>query len=79
MCVAVPGKVVSIERGSGPTLPALVETGHDTHTVDLMMVPDASIGDYVITHSGFAVRIIAESEALEARRLLGIVDEPPVA
>ncbi|MCL4415890.1 MAG: HypC/HybG/HupF family hydrogenase formation chaperone [Actinobacteria bacterium] len=31
--------------------------------VDITLVPDAKIGDYVIVHAGFAIQIIDEKEA----------------
>lgn len=35
----------------------------------LAMVPDAKIGDYVLLHTGFAIQILDEHEALETLKL----------
>jgi hydrogenase maturation factor len=43
--------------------------------VDLIMVPDVSIGDYVVVHSGYAIDVIPRDRAVETIRLLG-VEEP---
>jgi len=72
MCVAAPGRVVSVSDGRGPMRPGLVELADgDVQEIDLAMVPDAGVGDYVITHSGFAVRRVDEEAAMAAYRLLG--------
>jgi hydrogenase expression/formation protein HypC len=73
MCVAVPGRVVSLSEGRSPSRPALVEFGSgDIREVDLAMLPDAGIGDYVITHSGFAIRTVSEMSAAEAYQRLSV-------
>lgn len=71
MCVAVPGRVVSISRGTGGSRPALVAyPGGTEKQVDLAMVPEADVDDYVVTHSGFAISVITEEEADTTMRLL---------
>lgn len=71
MCVAMPAKIISIGQAEGPSLPARVAfaTGSELD-VDLAMVPEATIGDHVIVHSGFAVSRLSEPAAAEALRLL---------
>lgn len=68
MCVAVPGRVVSIEPGSRT---AVVSYEAREQAVDLTMTPHASVGDWVIAHSGFAVRVVTAADAAETLRLLG--------
>jgi hydrogenase expression/formation protein HypC len=63
MCLAIPGKIVSIE-GEDPFL----RTGRVDFTgvikqVNLAYVPEAKIGDYVLVHVGFAINTIDEAEA----------------
>ena len=59
MCVAMPGRVLSIEARDGRSIPSLVDLGDgQVHRVDLVMVPDAVVGDYVTVHSGFAIAIV---------------------
>jgi hydrogenase expression/formation protein HypC len=40
--------------------------------VDLIMVPDVAVGDYVVVHSGYAIEVIPSDRALETMRLLGL-------
>lgn len=73
MCVAVPGRVVSISDGPAPSRPGLVEFGPgDVREIDLAMLPDAVVGDYVITHSGFAIRKVSEEHGLTAYRPISL-------
>lgn len=54
MCLAVPGKILEIsETMSGRV--ARVQFGGITRPVQLDFVPEAGIGDYVVTHVGFAI------------------------
>jgi hydrogenase expression/formation protein HypC len=65
MCLAVPGKIVSIE-GSEPILRCgKVNFGGIMKQINLAYVPEAKIGDYVLVHVGFAISIIDEAEAQE--------------
>ena len=64
MCLAVPGKIVAIE---GTT--ASVDFGGVTRDVDLTLVPEASSGDYVLVHAGFAIQLMDEAEAEETLNL----------
>ena len=49
---------LSIGERSGPSLPAKVAFGEVERDIDLAMVPDAAVGDQVITHSGYAIRVV---------------------
>ncbi len=62
MCLAVPGKIVSME---GEELNRLgkVSFGGIIKEVNLAYVPEAKIGDYVIVHVGFALSILDQEEA----------------
>jgi len=63
MCLAVPGKIVSIE-GDDPILrSARVSFGGVIKQVNLAYVPEAKIGDWVLVHVGFALNTIDEEEA----------------
>ncbi len=63
MCLAVPGKIVSIE-GDDPILRSgRVDFSGIIKQVNLAYVPEASVGDYVLVHVGFAINIIDEAEA----------------
>ncbi len=63
MCLAVPGKIVSIE-GDDPVLRSgRIDFGGIKKQVSLAYVPEAKIGDYVLVHVGFAISIVDEAEA----------------
>jgi hydrogenase expression/formation protein HypC len=65
MCLAVPGKIESIE-GDDPLLrTGKVRFGGIIKQVHLGCVPEATIGDYVLVHVGVALSTIDEKEAAE--------------
>jgi hydrogenase expression/formation protein HypC len=74
MCLAVPGRVLEIKDQQG-TRVAVVDLGGVVRDVNLAMVPDVAAGDYLVAHSGFAVRRMSEAEALETARLLDEMGE----
>ena len=66
MCLTTPGQIVKID-GSTPDLrTAEVDFGIALRTVNLVLTPEARVGDFVIVHAGFATRRLAEEEAREA-------------
>jgi hydrogenase expression/formation protein HypC len=69
MCLAIPGKVMEIDRAVSPVM-GEVEFAGIRRTVCLDWLPDARVGDYVIVHVGFAISRIDEREALETLQLL---------
>jgi hydrogenase expression/formation protein HypC len=60
MCVAVPGRIISIGSPSTALVPAQVAFPDRTLEVNLIMLPDAAVGDHVIVHSGYAIRVTSE-------------------
>lgn len=69
MCLAIPGRVVSIE-GEDELRMARVDFGGVTREACLAYVPEAQIGDYVLVHVGFAIATVDEQAAQEALDLL---------
>jgi len=69
MCIAVPGKVVSI---SGQR--AKVDFSGNIVEADVRLV-DAKIGDYVLVHAGFAIEVMKKDEGDELSALLREVEE----
>jgi hydrogenase expression/formation protein HypC len=64
MCLAIPGKVISIDSEADPTLrTAKVDFGGVRKEVSLAFTPDANPGDYVLVHVGFALSVVNEEEA----------------
>jgi len=49
---------------------ATVEVGGVERRVSTLMVPDLQLGDYVITHAGFALHKVEEADALASIDLL---------
>ena len=68
MCLAIPGKVMNIDRSVEPTM-GNVSFGGVQKQVCLEWVPDVKIGEYVIVHVGFAISTMDEEEALETLKL----------
>jgi hydrogenase expression/formation protein HypC len=64
MCLAVPGKILSIE-GQDFARTARVSFGGIVKEVSLAYVPEANVGDYAIVHVGFAISLVDEKEALQ--------------
>jgi hydrogenase expression/formation protein HypC len=64
MCLAVPGRVLSIAEVDG-TLMADVDFGGVRKNVCLQYIPDAAIGEYVVVHVGFAIQRLDEASARE--------------
>ncbi|AHB14042.1 HypC/HybG/HupF family hydrogenase formation chaperone [Dehalococcoides mccartyi] len=60
MCLAVPAKIISVEDGV-----AEVDLNGTTYKASLMLTPEAKEGDYVLLHTGYAIQVIDEKDALE--------------
>lgn len=69
MCLALPGKIVSISRDED-LLMGDVDFSGLRKKVCLAYTPEAAIGDYVIVHVGFAISILDEKEAKSTLDLL---------
>ena len=65
MCLAIPMKVVKIEGSNG-----IVELVGVKKEINLGLLDDVKIGEYVIVHAGFAIQKIDEKEARETISLL---------
>jgi hydrogenase expression/formation protein HypC len=75
MCLAVPGKVLSIADEEPLQRTGRVSFGGIVKEVNLACVPEAKIGDYVIVHVGFALSTVDESEAGRVFDFLREMDE----
>ena len=65
MCLAIPGKIKSIESEDGIIRKAKVVFGHIIKDAFLDMIPEAQEGDYVLVHAGVAINMVDETEALK--------------
>ena len=79
MCLAIPGKIIEINAPLDETFRAgKISFGGITKEVNLCMVPDAQINDYVLVHVGVAISKIDEEEAaktLDYLRQIGELEE----
>jgi len=64
MCLAVPGRIVSIRDDDPPEVRrAKADFGGIQREICLAYTPEAKIGDYVLVHVGFALNVVDEAEA----------------
>ena len=69
MCIAIPGKIASIEGGKGK-----VEFSGNLVDVNLGLI-DAKIGDYVLVHAGCALEVMEKDKAEELMDLFRELEE----
>ena len=72
MCLAIPGKIKSIEAKVGHMRMGKVDIGGIVKEVNLQLVPDAVEEDYVLIHVGVAISIVDEAEA---KRTLAFLEQ----
>jgi hydrogenase expression/formation protein HypC len=77
MCLAVPGKIISIkpvDEGQGPAELGVVDFQGSRIEIGLQLTPDAKEGDWVLVHAGFALEILDEKEARETWEYLQMAE-----
>ncbi|MFN7950737.1 MAG: HypC/HybG/HupF family hydrogenase formation chaperone [bacterium] len=75
MCLAVPGRIVSIEGDDAWMRSGRVDFAGVVKPVNLVCVPEAKVGDYVLVHVGIALNTIDEAQALEVFAYLKTMGE----
>ena len=76
MCLAIPGKIISILDGATPIeRTGRVSFGGIVKEISLAYVPEAVVDDYVIVHVGFALSKVDEEEAGRVFEYLKEMDE----
>lgn len=73
MCLAIPGKVLEIDRTVQPAM-GKVSFGGIQKQVCLEWVPDVKVGEYVVVHVGFAISAMDAEEALKTLKLFQEMD-----
>jgi len=63
MCLAIPGKVQSINGDDPITRMGRINFSGIIKEASLAYVPEVKVGDYVIVHVGFALSKVDEDEA----------------
>lgn len=69
MCVAIPGKLISIEGQHG-----IIDFNGNEIMVHIGLI-DAKIGDYLLVHAGYAVQKLNQSEAEELKNLFAELED----
>jgi hydrogenase expression/formation protein HypC len=62
VCLAIPGKIVEIDKNKEH---ATIDYGEGTKRKANITLVEARIGDYVLVHAGFAIQVLDEKEAKE--------------
>lgn len=75
MCLAVPGRILSLHGEDELTRTGKVSFGGIIKEVSLAYVPEAQVGDYVIVHVGLALSVVDEAEAQKVFEYLREMDE----
>jgi hydrogenase expression/formation protein HypC len=75
MCLAIPGRVVTIVDDGPLTRRGKVDFAGITREVNLAFVPEAGVGSYVIVHVGVALSVVDEREAQRVFEYLKEIDE----
>jgi hydrogenase expression/formation protein HypC len=63
MCLAIPGKIVAVHGTDSPFRVAQTDFAGVRKEVSLSFTPEATVGDYVLVHVGFALTVISREEA----------------
>jgi len=76
VCLAIPGKVISIDKKKEY---ATVDYGDGTKRKANVTLIEVKAGDYVLVHAGFAIQVLDEKEANETldlfREMLSTTEE----
>ncbi len=63
MCLAIPGKVLGFDDAGVPMRSGKVSFDGLVKEVTFALLPQATVGDYVIVHAGFAISVVDEAAA----------------
>lgn len=66
MCLATPLKIIKIKKDNK----AIVGSNNHTHEIDLSLIKEPRIGDYVLAHGDMAINKINEQEAEKILKLI---------
>jgi hydrogenase expression/formation protein HypC len=73
MCLAIPGKVLTVEKDMQPVMGNVSFAGIQRR-VCLEWLPDVNVGEYVLVHVGFALSKVDEKDAQETLDILKQMD-----
>ena len=66
VCLAIPGKVVEIDKNKEH---ATIDYGEGTRRKANVTLVKVKVGDYILVHAGFAIEVLNEKEAQETLNL----------
>ncbi len=75
MCLAVPGRILEITDECLLTRRGKIDFSGILKEVNLALVPEATVGDYVLVHVGIAISVVDEAEARQVFEYLKQMDE----
>jgi hydrogenase expression/formation protein HypC len=67
MCLAIPCKIIEIVEHR-----ALIEKSGNWLDIDISLVPDAAVGDFIIIHAGMAIQ---KYDSQEAAATIALIQE----
>ncbi len=70
MCLAVPGRVLSVEGEDPAFRMGVVDFCGVRKAINLAFTPEVAVGDFVLVHVGFALTRVDEGEAARTYRYL---------
>lgn len=76
MCLAIPGRILSICGDDLLMRVGRTDFGGIIKEINLAFVPEACVGDHVLVHAGFAIAQIDETEAVRVFEYLREIGEP---
>lgn len=65
MCLATPMKIIKIKGKK-----AVVESGDHNHVIDLNLIKDPKIGDYILAHGDMAINKVPQEEAKKIFKII---------
>ncbi|MEM3374534.1 MAG: HypC/HybG/HupF family hydrogenase formation chaperone, partial [Candidatus Woesearchaeota archaeon] len=70
MCYAIPAKILEIKGDE-----AKVDYGGVFKKINISLMPDVKINDYVLVHAGFAIEKVSELSAKETLKILEQIEK----
>lgn len=74
MCLALPAKIVEMDDADRI---GVVELRGNRYQANFALLPEVTLGDWVLVHAGYAIKSIDADAAAETWELLDQMVEPP--
>lgn len=66
MCLAIPGRVESVDKEAQT---ALIDYNGVKKSASTMLVPETETGAYALVHAGFIIQLLGDEEGAELAKL----------